>query len=95
MALLLDGLGNRAVATSAGLHALAVDARGMRRREAALSGLLPAIVVYVFDVEGMQVAGKVSENREADVDKEISSATCDGVDTEGRQEDGDEHQENG
>ena len=60
MALLLDGLGNRAVATSTGLHALAVDARGMRRREAALSGLLPAIVVYVFDVEGMQVAGKVS-----------------------------------
>ena len=56
----MDRLRNGAVATSTGLYALAVDAWGIRRCEAAFSGLLPAVVVDVLYVECMQVAWEVA-----------------------------------
>lgn len=64
---------------AARLHTLAVDARG------ALVGarLLLAAVVDVDDVEGVDVAGDVAEEREADVDKHVGAAACDDDDTHG------------
>ena len=51
-------LGHGAVAVATGLYPLAVDARGGLRGEAAFSGLLGPVVVYVLDIEGMDVAGQ-------------------------------------
>jgi hypothetical protein len=76
--------GNRAVAATARLHALAVDTRGPFCGKAALTSLLAAIVVDVFEVERVDVAGKVAKNGQADVDQQIRSAASNGINTDGR-----------
>lgn len=62
------------------LHTLAVDTRGALVR----AGLLLTAVVDVDDVEGVDVAGNVAEEREADVDEHIGAAAGDNNDTHGR-----------
>ncbi len=42
------------------LHAIAVDTWGPTGSEAAFTGLFAAVVVDVFEVEGVDVAGDVS-----------------------------------
>ena len=54
----LGVLGNRAIATAALLHALAVDTRGPAGSKAALTSLLAAVVVDVLEVECVDVAGE-------------------------------------
>lgn len=60
MLLSVGGLDDGAVAMAAGLDAFAVYAGGTRRREAALPGLLFAVVIDIFEVEGVEVAGDVA-----------------------------------
>ena len=50
----------------------------------AKSALLPAIEIDVFYVEGVNVAGKVSEEGETNVDEEVSAASCNHEDTDWR-----------
>lgn len=54
---------NRAIPVASSLHPLAVDARGPRCREATLSCLLPAIIVDVLQVKGVEVSRKVAVER--------------------------------
>lgn len=53
------------------LHVVAVDTWRVTSNDAALPRLFLAIVVDVFDVEGVNVARQVSQDRQANVDKEI------------------------
>jgi hypothetical protein len=48
------------VSIASALHTLAVDTRSTSSSEAAFSGLLAAIKVDIFEVEGVDVAGNVS-----------------------------------
>ena len=57
---LVGGLDDCSVAISSILNPLAVDTRRTRGAEPALSGLFPAVVVDVLDVEGVQVAREVA-----------------------------------
>lgn len=59
----LGVLGNGAVATAALLHALAVDTGGTAGGKAALARLLATVVIYVFEIEGVDVAGEDAEER--------------------------------
>lgn len=98
--LLRQGLGaggrtHGAVAAAAALDAVAVDAGRTRCGEAALACLLPAVIVDVFEIEGVDVARDVAQNGQANVDQEISTTARDDVDADRRAEDGDEDQENG
>ena len=54
----LSLLGDGPVASSTRLHSVAVDTRGVRGRKSPLPGLLAAVEVDVFEVEGVQVAGQ-------------------------------------
>lgn len=60
-----------AVALATGLDIVRVNARSWRGRVPAFVSLFAAIVVDVFEVECVQVSGNVSEERQADVDKQI------------------------
>jgi hypothetical protein len=55
-----DWLCDRSVTIASTLHALAVDTRGTRSREATLASLGAAIEVDIFEVEGVDVARDVS-----------------------------------
>jgi hypothetical protein len=72
--LLVSVLHDRAVIVPAGLDPVAVHARGRAGEQATLTRLLAAVVVDVFDVEGMHVAWEVPKDREEDVDEEICSS---------------------
>lgn len=64
-------LDNRAVALSASLDIVRVHTRRRAGGIAALVGLLAAVKVDVLQVKGVQMAGDVSEKRQANVDKEV------------------------
>jgi len=83
------------VVTPAILDALAVDSRRARGSVAALTSLPAAVIVDPFQVEGVDMAGEVTKNGQADIDQKISTAARDDEDTDRRQENGDEHQEDG
>jgi hypothetical protein len=57
------------------LHFLAVDTRRRTRFVDAGAYLVASLNVYVFDVEGVDVAGKVAENCEEQVDEEVGAAS--------------------
>lgn len=63
--------GNSSIALAAGLDVVRVDARRTVGREASLVRLLAAVVVDVLKVEGVDMAGNVPEDREADIDKQV------------------------
>ncbi len=56
----MSGLDDGSVAISSILNPLAVDAGRPGSAKPALSGLLPAVVVDVFEVESVDVAREVS-----------------------------------
>lgn len=60
-----------AVALSASLNVVRVDARSWRSWIAALVSLFATVVVNVFEIESMQMTGNVAENRQAYVDEQI------------------------
>lgn len=64
---------NSAVACAyvARLHPLAIDSRGPARFEPVFARLLLPVKVDVFHVKGVDVAGDVPEQRQADVDEEV------------------------
>jgi hypothetical protein len=41
------------------------------------------LTIHVFNVEGVDVAWEVAENRQSDVDEEVGAAACDAVDADG------------
>lgn len=68
---LAGGLTNRTVTLAARLDIVRVDPRRSAGREASLVGLFAAVVVDVLDVERMDVAWQVTQDREADVNEEV------------------------
>ena len=60
-----------AVALTTCLDVVRVNTRSRSGWVAALIGLLSAIVIDVFEVECVQMPGNVSEECQADVDKQI------------------------
>lgn len=82
------------VSLTARLYPITVDTGGSARSIPTLSSLFSAVVVDIFEVEGVDMAWDVSEDREADVDKQISTASSNGPDANRRKEDGDEDDEN-
>lgn len=63
------------VALSASLNIVGVDARSPGSRIATLIGLLATVVVDVLEIESVDVARDISEDGQANVDKQI----CGGV----------------
>ena len=59
------------MANTTRLYIAAVDAPSMLPSEPTLVGLLATVVVDIFNVKGVDVAGDIAEKREADVDKQI------------------------
>lgn len=59
------------VALSSGLNIVGVDTRSSRSRVAALVGLLATVVVDVLEIKGVDVTRDVTENSQANVDKQI------------------------
>lgn len=64
-------LGHGAVALTAHLDIFRVHAWRAARRDAALVGLLAAIKVDVLEVERVDVPGQVTQDGQADVDKQV------------------------
>lgn len=62
---------NGPIALTACLNMGGVDCWRWTSGEATLTRLLAAVVVHPFDVEGVKMAGKDTENREANVDEQI------------------------
>ena len=58
------------------LNPVTVDTRCGLARQLAMSCSLAAIEIDVFKVEGVDVAGDVAEQREANVHAEVSAAAC-------------------
>lgn len=52
----------------------------------AFSRTCPSVKVNIFEVEGVDVAGYVSEDRQADIDEEVGAAACDHEHANGREE---------
>lgn len=64
-------MSDRSVALPACLDVIRVHAWRRTSWETSFPSLLSSIVVNIFDVEGMDMTRKVSEERQANVDKEI------------------------
>jgi len=78
-----------------GLYVVGVDARCGISSELTESALLAAIKVDIFEVEGMDMTWNVTKDCEADVDEEVSTTSRDHENADGRNEDGDEDDEEG
>jgi len=65
---------NRSVIRSSGLYSVAVNSLRWGRSDGAQARFVAALEVDVFDVEGVDVAGKVPKNRQEDVDQQICPA---------------------
>lgn len=56
-------------ALSTRLHLVRVDARSTTRRIMALAGLLPTVVIHVFEIKRMYMTREISKYRQAYVDE--------------------------
>lgn len=65
------------------LHLLAIHARRRPRVHDPRAHLVPSLEVYVFDVEGVDVAWEVAQECEQQVDEEVGAAAGDEEDAEG------------
>ena len=74
------------------LHLLAVHARRGAGRDYAGPGVLTALEVDVFEVEGVYVTGEVAKDGESDIDEEVGAAACDEEDAEGWDEERDKNE---
>jgi len=72
------------------VDAVAIDASCRGSQRSARSELLLAMVVHVFEIESVHVAGKVAEEGQEDVDEKVASAAADQEDADGRDEERDE-----
>lgn len=77
------------------LDVVGVNARRRIGRQLAQSRLLAAVEIDVFEIECMDVAWDVAEQGEADVDEEICATARDHEDADGREEDGDDNDQDG
>lgn len=67
----MSGLHNGTVPATARLDVVGVHARRRARGESPFARLLSAVVIYVFNIEGVDVTRNVAQNSEADVDKQV------------------------
>lgn len=77
------------------LNVIGVNTGRMIGCELAKSALLPPVEVNIFDIEGVDVAWNVAEEREADIDKEVGATACYHEDAHWGEEDSDEDYEEG
>jgi len=75
------------------LHTVRVDTRRSASGKLTVSRALATVKVDIFEVERVDVARKISEEGQADVDEEVGTTACDHKHTHGRQENGDEDDE--
>jgi hypothetical protein len=76
---------NRAIARSTTtLNSIAVDSRCVLAGQLAVASSFAAIEVYVFDVEGVDVAGDIPEEGEADIYEKVGATAGNHVHTDGR-----------
>jgi hypothetical protein len=75
------------------IHAIAENTWGRSGSIDASLCLILALVVDVFDVEGMDMAGEETEDCEADVDEEVGAAAGNEEDADGREEEGYDYEE--
>lgn len=92
---LMGRLHNGAIATTASLDVVAVDAGGGTRGEATLPCLLATVVVDVLDVEGVKMTRDVPQQRQTNVDKQVSATARHHPNAQRREEYGNEDQEDG
>ena len=59
------------------LDLLTVDTRRVLGGQLSVSGLFASVKVHVFEVEGMDVAGEIAQQGQAEVDQEIGAAASD------------------
>lgn len=88
----LDGAISIRTAT---LDSVRIDAGRIVGCKLTQSALLATVKVDVFEVEGVDVTWEISEDGETDVDDEIGTASRDHEYSDGREEDGDEDDEEG
>lgn len=58
------------------LHFLTVNTRRRARIVDTSAYLVASLYVHIFDVESVDVAGEVAQDREEQVDKEVGAASC-------------------
>ncbi len=61
------------------LHSIGINSGRLRIVVLATLDLLFAVIVDILDVESVDVAGKVSQERQSDVDEEIGAAACNAI----------------
>lgn len=59
------------------LHPIRIDGRCRAAGELSMPRSVSSVEVHVFDIEGVDVAGEITQERETDVDEEIKSAAGD------------------
>ncbi len=75
---------DRPVAGTTSLNPVAVDTRCLIAGHLPVACLLLPVEVDIFDVECMDVARNVTEERQADIDEEVGTAACYSIYTDGR-----------
>lgn len=70
------GLDDGAVAVAAGLDVFGVDTRGATAGDPSFARQLAAVVVDVLEVEGVDVAREVTQQRETDVDDKVCAQSA-------------------
>ncbi|KAI0810455.1 hypothetical protein GGR55DRAFT_108906 [Xylaria sp. FL0064] len=73
-----------AVALAASLNTITIHARRSPGCKAAFSDLLTAVVIYVFDVEGVNMTGDIPKYSERNVDAQVGTTPRDDGDTRRR-----------
>lgn len=74
----LNWLRYRTISAATSLNAITIDTGCSAGGKSAFSSLFSAVIVDVFDVEGMYMTRYVSEDGEADVDEKISATPGNG-----------------
>lgn len=77
------------------LHPITVYTCSLIVDDWSIDGSCSPVEVYIFNVEGVQMAGNVTKKSETDVYEYIHAAACDHEDTDRWEKDGDEDNEKG
>lgn len=66
------------------LHTIRVDARRHLSGQLTMASPVATVKVDILEVEGMNVAGDITEQRQCDVDKQVGAAAGHEEDADGR-----------